>query len=282
MTSEQAKKFEEQGYLVIEDFLTGAEIESLKDEMRKIVDKMNPEEECTTVFKAGENSAFNQYFMSSVDKIRFFFEDEAVDKEGNILGEKHKALNKIGHALHWLNPEFKKVTFSNKLQKAAREVAGLREPVVVQSMAIFKPPRIGGPVTPHQDLSYLYTDPPKLCGFWMALEDATLENGCMWFIPGSHKDGVKVLFRRTPDKNSLKVEYDGPQDYPEEGWVAAPVKKGALVLIDGAVVHKSEKNLSDKSRLIYTFHVAETHNTKWSELNWLQPADQMPFPSLYR
>lgn len=42
-------------------------------------------------------------------------------------------------------------------------------------------------VIAHQDSTFLYTDPMKLLGFWIALEDATLENGCMHFIPGSHK-----------------------------------------------------------------------------------------------
>ena len=42
-------------------------------------------------------------------------------------------------------------------------------------------------VIPHQDSTFLHTDPMKLIGFWIALEDATLDNGCLWFIPGSHK-----------------------------------------------------------------------------------------------
>lgn len=44
------------------------------------------------------------------------------------------------------------------------------------------------PVTPHQDATFLYTEPlGQVMGVWIALEDATLNNGCLWFMPGSHK-----------------------------------------------------------------------------------------------
>jgi phytanoyl-CoA hydroxylase len=62
-----------------------------------------------------------------------------------------------------------------------------KRPVVCQSMYIFKPPFIGGEIRAHQDASYLYADPIEMVGFWIALEDATEENGCLQFIPGSHK-----------------------------------------------------------------------------------------------
>ncbi|GFT69369.1 phytanoyl-CoA dioxygenase 1, partial [Nephila pilipes] len=62
-----------------------------------------------------------------------------------------------------------------------------KDPVVVQSMIIFKKPKIGEIVRPHQDSTFLYTDPPTCIGLWFPLEDATIENGCLWYVPGSHK-----------------------------------------------------------------------------------------------
>jgi len=46
-------------------------------------------------------------------------------------------------------------------------------------------------VGPHQDGTFLFNQPLKIMGVWFALEDATLENGCLWFIPGSHKSTFK-------------------------------------------------------------------------------------------
>lgn len=45
-------------------------------------------------------------------------------------------------------------------------------------------------VTPHQDATFLHTEPITITGFWIPTEDATLENGCLWFIKGSHKNGL--------------------------------------------------------------------------------------------
>ena len=65
-------------------------------------------------------------------------------------------------------------------------------------MYIFKQPSIGGEVTCHQDSTFLYTDPMSCVGFWFALEDATLENGCLWAEPGGHRGPLRKLFRRAP------------------------------------------------------------------------------------
>ena len=82
--------------------------------------------------------------MESNDKIRYFFEADAFDeKTGELRLPKHTSLNKIGHALHYLEPSFKKVTFSEKMKAVARDLQ-FQDPNVVQGMYIFKNPRIGG------------------------------------------------------------------------------------------------------------------------------------------
>merc|ERR1712071_603933 len=136
---------------------------------------------------------------------------------------------------------------------------GFKDPAVSQSMYIFKQPGIGGEVTPHQDSTFLHTEPMKIVGLWFALEDVTLENGCLWFIPGSHKQGVDRRFVRNPDKQSNELTmYTAPNpDYDTTKFIAGPVPKGSCVLIHGEVVHKSERNRSSLSRHVYTFHVIE-------------------------
>nr|XP_009860944.2 phytanoyl-CoA dioxygenase domain-containing protein 1 homolog [Ciona intestinalis] len=69
--------------------------------------------------------------------------------------------------------------------------------------------------------------------------------------------------------------------YDFDDYKAVPVKEGTLVLIHGKVHHRSNRNTSENSRNIYTFHVTETNNSKWSERNWLQPANGTQFPLLY-
>jgi len=164
-------------------------------------------------------------------------------------------------------------------------------------MVICKQPEIGGAVPPHQDSTFLYTDPPSAVGWWYALEDATKENGCLSFAAGSHKRApIEKRFVRTGNgtgfidndeakfPNSITPENQGEKGYEmvekEEKYDMGEVKAGTLVLIHGNILHKSEKNTSEKSRNIYTFHVIEG-DQKYDERNWLQPPAQ-GFSKLYQ
>ena len=152
---------------------------------------------------------------------------------------------------------------------------GYEDPIVLQSMYIFKPPRIGGEVYCHQDSTFLYTDPESCIGFWFALEDATVENGCMHFIPGGHQGPLKQLhYRDDSGRMTFKTLDDSP--WPENATVAAEAKAGTLVIFDGRAPHLSGPNLSDKSRHAYTVHVIDK-NSRYPDENWLQRGDDLPF-----
>lgn len=282
-----AAKFFENGYYVIENFLTQEECDELCRECNGIVDRLDPALEHRTVFTTTDDNKIHKddaYFLTSGDKIRYFFEKDAFDSSGELQVPKERCLNKIGHALHALSPSFRKVTFSEKIQRVAKQL-GCVDPVVTQSMVIFKPPGIGGEVSPHQDATFLYSEPNKLYGFWIALEDATVENGCLWFIPKSHNNGLdngRRFVRDHSDDGSVLMKVTAPlPDYDQSLFVPGAVKRGGLVLIHGYNVHKSEHNNSDKCRTIYTFHIVDTHESVYSSKNWLQPTETLPFPHLY-
>jgi len=182
-----------------------------------------------------------------------------------------------------LDPAFKKITFSQKVKDVCNKF-GLEDPRVAQSMYIFKNPGIGQKVSTHQDSAYLYVDPPsKLLGFWFALEDATVENGCLYFIPGSQTTPPKARFVRNPNPGTGSLTlYRGEHPYTDslDKFVAVPVTKGSLVLLHGNVIHRSERNASDKSRHAYTFHIIDFKDITYSPENWLQPTSELPFPKL--
>eukprot|EP00092_Neocalanus_flemingeri_P040510 GFUD01044115.1.p1 GENE.GFUD01044115.1~~GFUD01044115.1.p1 ORF type:complete len:292 (-),score=76.12 GFUD01044115.1:147-1022(-) len=282
LTEQQLEQFKKEGLLVIEDFLAPEEVTSLQTEVHNIVEKMDPQTDRGVFSTTDHQQASDTYFLESGDKIRFFFESDAFDASGELQMDKHKSLNKIGHALHWINPAFRKVSLSDKIQKISKSLA-LKDPAIVQGMYIFKQPGIGGEVTPHQDGTFLHNDPLRLYGFWFPIDDATLENGCLWYVPGSHDTPITRRFLRTSKgENEKLLEFIGEdKTFPDDAWVAAPVKKGSLVLIHGQVVHKSEKNVSTNPRHAYTFHIIETEGSTYSPENWLQPTAEMPLPKLY-
>ncbi|XP_052746508.1 phytanoyl-CoA dioxygenase domain-containing protein 1 isoform X2 [Bicyclus anynana] len=245
MPSTIRSQLEQDGYVVLEDFLRPAE--------------------CDELAAAGRELA--QQAAHAADKSVF----------STLEGEKQ-----VGHALHLLHPIFRCYTFSDRVKAVCREL-DLVEPSVVQSMYIYKNPGLGGEVIAHQDASYLYTEPIPPVGLWIALEDATVQNGCLWMAAGSHKSGVHRRLIRNPDKDAKQaLVYDRAAPvYPQSAFSAVPVTKGTCVVIHGHVVHKSAHNKSDKSRHAYTFHVVERHNNSYSADNWLQEGRGAPFVNLY-
>ena len=188
--------FEQNGYLVLEDFVSKDACEALSHRATEIVDAFDPSES-VSIFTTNEQTRHSdRYFLESGDKIRCFFEEEAFAENGELRQAKSKSINKIGHAMHDLDPVFEQFSRTQKLAQISKEV-GFKDPRILQSMFIFKQPHIGGEVACHQDATFLHTEPMSVKGFWFALEDATQDNGCMWAIPGGHKSQVKSRFSRS-------------------------------------------------------------------------------------
>ena len=136
-------------------------------------------------------------------------------------------------------------------------------------MYIFKPPSIGGEVRWHQDASYLQTDPACVTGMWIALEDATKENSCLWMQPGEHRSPLREIYEVDWKHRRGELRVLDKTPWNTEKAVALEVPAGSLVLFNDHAPHYSSPNRSDKSRHAFAIHVAEK-GARWSDKNWLQ------------
>lgn len=258
--------FERDGFAVIEDFVDPAACDALVARADELIAGFLASPEAKSIFSTKEQTrTSDEYFLDSGDKVRFFFEEDG------------QAINKIGHALHDLDPVFAAFSHTPELAAVASEVAGMRDPRVLQSMYIVKGPRVGGEVTLHTDHTFLWTDPPSVTGFWFALQDATIENGCMWAVPGGHRMPVRQRFRRAGATNADGTTFDvfDGDDYPTDGEVPLEARKGTLIVLHGLLPHRSGPNTSDRGRAAYTLHAIEAAAAYPAD-NWLQRGPDLP------
>lgn len=276
-TEQQAARFYDEGCLCIDGFLSDAEVDEILSATQTLIDGLDiathPMTKFTTGSKIGDSHIGDDYFLDSSDKVSFFLEPGAFEGD-KLIKEKHKSINKIGHGLH-LDPRFLKFTVSEKTALICKKL-GFADPRVLQSMIICKQPEIGGEVPSHQDAVFLYTEPQTAVGFWIALEDCTKTNGCLSYLPGSHKTNpIAKRFVRKAIEGGTTTEFIGIEglkesyDNTEQGYKLQQCRRGSLILIHHSVLHRSNPNLSDKSRYAYAFHVIDG-NAIYDERNWLQ------------
>ncbi len=267
-----AARYAEQGFLVIPGFKPAAEIAALRQRALQIVDAFDPGEQRPVFTTEEQQRHVDDYFLDSGDQVRCFFEEEAFDAEGRLRVPKELAINKIGHAMHDLDPVFSAFSKGEALRGVATAL-GLARPQVWQSMFIFKQPGIGGEVRWHQDASFFESDPVTVTTFWFALEDATLHNGCLWTEPGGHRGPRGVLRERfvREGRKAWMEQVDATPWPAADSRQAVPleVEAGSLVVFHGLLPHWSAPNRSDRSRHAFTLHATDAR-AAYAAHNWLQ------------
>lgn len=258
--------YDRDGFLVLEGFVQTDDCQSLIKRTVELVEGFDPLVEHGIFSSADQAHARDRYFQESGGKIRFFLEPDACDASGRLRVDKARALNKIGHALHDLDPVFATVSRRPRFAGLAASL-GLERPLLLQSMYLFKQPGIGAEVGWHQDATFLYTEPLSVVGFWLALEDADAGNGCLVALPGAHRGPLRQRFRREGDDLVLQDIDRSP--WPDIAPAALEVKRGTLVVLHGLLPHASSANRSLRSRQAYSLHVIDGA-ARYPSDNWLR------------
>ena len=256
MTALDLAAYRRDGFLVLGDFLSQTDCDALRARAAELVSGWNRGEGAAFSTR-DQGHARDPYFRESGGAIRFFVEEEAPQH-----------LNKIGHALHDLDPVFDRVSRQPRLASLASRL-GLGRPLLLQSQYLFKQPLIGGEVGWHQDATYLRTDPPSVTGLWFALDDADRDNGCLMVLPGAHRGPLRQWFGYEGD--ALVTRTLDATPWPDDP-MPLEVRRGTLVILHGLLPHASAPNRSARPRHAYTLHLIDG-NATYAPDNWLQRPD---------
>ena len=246
---EQIEFFVENGYLVMDDLLSTDEIEEMRADTLKI--------------------ARGEYPNETLKPVAPELGDAQVLE--NILA--------IHHPIN-ISPVMMKYAKHPKICGVLSQIVGAHLPhwdgsvKCMQSMLFVKPPTFPGQAW-HQDELFIPTRDRSLCGAWIALDPATIENGCLWVVPKSHQTGYLW-----PQRGHNSDEFDPTAEsygFDESEEVPVEVPLGSVVFFNGYLLHRSLKNRSEIYRRVLVNH----YMNAWSLLPWW-PLDDEPIATCDR
>lgn len=241
----QVRFFVEQGYLVVEGLVSPDEVEELRADTVHL--------------------ARGGYPCENLQPLPADLTDDA-------------ALRRILciHQPHYISPVMEKYVKHAGICDVLSKITAAHLPFwdgsvkCMQSMLFVKPPTFQGQAW-HQDEIYIPTRDRSLIGAWIALDEATVENGCLWVIPGSHQPGYLYPQR----EHNEPEEYDfAKQSFGFDESLAVPVEVpvGSVVFFNGYLLHKSLKNRSEVYRRVLVSH----YMNAWSLLPWSLKEGEYP------
>lgn len=266
MNSDDLKQFNDHGFAILNGVVSESWQQKLKERAAQIVADWDVEKEPRSIFYGTplqRNAVGQAYLFESLDKVSCFF--------APVKGPSHPngglAILEIGHALHRRDPVFQSFASEPAIKNIARSL-GYSKPVIIQSRYFMKPPRAVG-LQPHQDATFLYTTPLSCVTLWIALDNATVENGCVWAIPGSHQLGLQSRKVADPTSGLGKiVPLQGRDENYEGDYVPLEIPAGGIVVTSGELVHRSYPNKSSSTRQALILHIVEADAVFPSD-NWL-------------
>ena len=246
LSDNQVQFFIDNGYISVPNLIKSDEIEELREDAVRIARGGYP---CEAVQPVSENLNDDQVLA-------------------NIL---------CIHQPHFISPIMEKYVKHPELCGVLSQITAAHIPFwdgsvkCMQSMLFIKPSGFQGQSW-HQDEIYIPTRDRSLIGGWIAMDDATVENGCLWVIPGSHQMGY--LYSQKPHGNPDEFDSADLESYGFDETLEVPieVKTGTVVFFNGYLLHRSRKNRGQTYRRVLVNHYCNA----WSLLPWSIKDDERP------
>ncbi len=233
--SEEVAHYRREGYLVAPGVVTPAHVEACKEALSDLMQERIARRSTNLYYESGQEV---QGLTPAERELRVRRLDSFCDD--------HPALAAAAH--------------SRRLHAVLDRIFGIGR-TLFQEMALVKPPGIGAAKPWHQDASYfMVRDPAHIIGTWIALDPATLENGCMQFHPGSHLEGPAPHVQE-----SLASCLIVPQRRSQKPVRAVPMAPGDVVIFHGLIQHFTDDNRSQTRRRALQFHYAQA-GARWGTL----------------
>jgi phytanoyl-CoA hydroxylase len=143
--------------------------------------------------------------------------------------------------MHLASPELTAVATDRRWAPIVLPLLGTGDARLYWEQAVAKPPQARTELPWHQDNGYTPLVPEEYVTCWLALDDADVDNGCLWVIPGSHRRGT---VRHRNGAGPFRVGYDGP----DVDGVPVPVRRGSVLVFSSLLMHRSGPNTTDRPR----------------------------------
>ena len=243
MTADQKKSWNQLGYILIPNFVEESFCDQMNDEVSEIIQSLIPEDSAFSHAYAGDGHI-------AIREMKPGENTETIEDEISKLFRIHSKGS--------FNAFIKNEILGNILE----DILGPNIDCFL-SQFIFKNPGAWGQPW-HQDSTYFPFDREPQVAAWLATSEATIENGCLVVLPGSHHEH---LHEHLPDeRKESNYGYTEIKDHDFSKEMPLLLNKGDLLLFHSFLMHKSFDNKSSSRRTAMVYHFAET-GTKFGEVD---------------
>lgn len=224
LTKEQIEHYQREGYLVIENFLSPAELEEWREAVTEAVSERKGRKIPGKEAKIGE--------------------DDGINKENDYFAKVFDQMLNLWQS----NEKIKKIMLNDKIGQMVAKLADWKGTRIWHDQALIKRPW-ANPTSWHLDTPFWSFSDRRALSIWVALDDATLENGCLYFIPGScHKTG----FENPGIGKNMDAIFEFYPALRKGRSVAAPMKAGSCSFHNGLTIHGAGANMTNGFRRAMT------------------------------